>query len=180
MEEMLSYLDSPELWKSVAFVIVVFLTIAPFYRYVLKKTKERADKISAHIEEALKLRREAEILLKEAGSKDFHKDEKRKEITLKAMKEARILKEEALEQRQKRLSEKETEISDRVKLIKESGLKELKEQVISIALGTTMDVIQKDEALFENKAFFDAALKEVGEVLSHKEDIKKILTQEEG
>ena len=37
MEEIMAFLDDPELWKGVAFICSIILIGAPIYRFVLKK-----------------------------------------------------------------------------------------------------------------------------------------------
>ncbi len=180
MEELMTFLDDPELWKGVAFIGAAVLTVMPIYRFILKKMQERSDRITAHLDEALKLRREALDMLRDAKHKEFYQEKDKKEIVQKALKEARILKNEAEKDLQKRQDLKQAEILERIRLIRESGLHELKEQVISIAVQTAMDVIQKDEKLAENKVFFDKALEEVTQVLTQKEEQEKILRYSNG
>ena len=63
MFENWQFLDSPELWRSVAFCISARLVSFPIYRLLLSFVRKRAEQISSRWEEALKLRREAEELL---------------------------------------------------------------------------------------------------------------------
>lgn len=180
MEEIKAFFDDPELWKGIAFICSVALIGAPVYHFVLQKMKERSERIRAHIEEALKLRREALQMLRDAKHKEFYQALDKKEIVQKAIKEARLLKKEAQEDLQKRQDLKQSENLERIRLIRESGLRELKDEVIDIAVQTTMDVIQKDKSLIENKVFFDKALNEVGEVLTQEEEKEKILRYSNG
>ena len=99
----LLFLDDPELWKGVAFFISIAVVCIPIYRALIVWVKKRAGQISFHWQQALTLRQEAETLLRTAQSKNFYKANKRKKIVQHALKEARILKENANKELKDRL-----------------------------------------------------------------------------
>ena len=161
MHEVLSFWDSPELWKSVAFCISVALVIFPIYRTLIKLVKKRAEQISSHWEQALKLRREAENLLWQVQSKHFYKEVERKKIVQAALKEARQLKQEAKKEQDIRVDEKKQEILERVYNIRQTGLTDLKEKVINIAVDTTADILIHSENFSNHDSFIECGLKDL-------------------
>jgi len=175
MSDFWSFLDSPELWKSVAFCVSVFVLIFPIYRILIKMVKSRAQKISSHWEEALKLRREAENLLWQAQSKMFYKDVERKKAVQKALKEARQLKDTAQKEQGVLLSDRKQEILNRVHNIRQTGLTELKEKVVNVSIDTTADILIHSEKIANSKNFIESGLNELEWILEQKEEKNRLL-----
>ena len=170
MHEVLSFWDSPELWKSIAFCISASLVVLPIYRILIKLVKKRAEQISSHWEQALKLRREAENLLWQVQSKHFHKEVERKKIVQAALKEARQLKQDAKKEQDIRFDEKKQEILDRVYNIRQSGLTDLKEKVINIAVDTTADILVHSKTISDHDAFIECGLKDLEWMLAQNKE----------
>ncbi len=175
MDSIWVLLDSPELWKSIAFCISVVLIAVPFYRFLIKWVRVRASQIASNLNEALTLRRQAEDLLRQAQSKNFHKDTERKKIVRQALTQARILKESAGEQMQQRLSDKTQEVVERVHLIRQTGLQELKEKVVSIAVDTTSDILENSSKTSQQDAFMEVSLRDLEWLLKQKEQKNQLL-----
>ncbi len=166
--------ETESFWKAVAFVLVVLVTFAPIYQFVMKKTAQRSAQIQEHVKEALKLREEAQKLLSEYETKDSQKESDRQAILEKARKNAHLLKQEAAVGLKERQRMKEAEILDRVKMIKSGGLKELKDKVLAFAVKTTTSLMEKDEAFRSQEVFFDDAVTELEQVLSSTKEVEKI------
>lgn len=173
--DVVDFFDDPELWKAVAFIISVGAVILPIYHFLLQAVRRRSGEIANQMEEALKLRREAEQLLKTAQGKDFHKNAERKKILRASLKDARVLKQKADQELQSRLANKKEEILDRVQLIRHTGLAELKEKVVSVAVNTTARVLQVSSDKKEKQAFMDVGLQELEHILNQKEQKDKLL-----
>ena len=69
---------------------------------------------------------------------------------------------------------KEQEILDRVKMIKTSGLKELKDEVLAFAVKTTASFMEKDDKFRSEAVFFNDAVDEVEQVLNDSKEVEKI------
>ncbi len=167
-------LDSPELWKGVAFFVSVGLIVLPVYRLLLKVVKARAKQIASHLEEALKLRREAEDMLKSTQHKDFHKETERKQIMQLALKNARVLKEGATADLGARMLRREKENEERVCLIRENGLKELREKVLEIAVDTTENILAEKVDESSQKMLMRESLNDLERVLKNPQEVKQL------
>ena len=175
MDSFLMALDDPELWKGVAFFMAVTLILAPIYHLLIKAVLNRSKEISERMTKALDLRSESETMLKEIQHKSFYRDAQRKKILQNALKDARIIKESANKELEARLLSRKEEILDRVHLIKKSGLRELKEKVVSIAVDTTQEILQNPQKESDNNAFMDASISELEQILNQKEQKERLL-----
>ena len=137
----------------------------------MKRSKDIADRMS----QAVKLRSESEEMLKSIQHKSYYREMQRRKIMQNALKDARIIKEEANTELEKRLKERKEEILERVHLIRRSGLRELKEKVVSIAVDTTEEILQNSQKESEKEAFMDAAIQDLKEILSQKEQKERLL-----
>lgn len=161
-------------WKAIAFVLVVLLTLAPVYTFLMRRMQQRSVQIQNHIKEALKLRKDAKDLLEDYKKKDALKEAEQLDILEKARKNAAILKNEALIQLKERQRMKEKEILDRVKMMKLNGLKEIKDDVLAFAVKTTTSFMETDDKFRSEKEFFDHALSEVEHVLNDTKEVEKV------
>ena len=170
MSDLAFFLDSPELWKSVAFLSAAALTICPLYSLSMKAAQRRIDKIIAQLNESEKLRKEAENLLKEAQGQNFNRAKERRKTICKTLDEVHLL-----ESNFSAASEKEQEmhkkaLSKRISLVKEANLKKIKEDVVKKTVQITDFVLEKEKAFNQKDVFFDKALDELDKVLSDKDE----------
>ena len=175
MNSFLLALDDPELWKGVAFFMSLGVIALPIYNVLIKVVLKRSKDIADRMSQAVKLRTESEDMLRDIQHKSFYREMQRRKIMQNALKDARILKEDANAELEKRLQEKKEEILNRVHLIRRSGLRELKEKVVSIAVDTTQEILQNSQKESENNAFMDAGIQELEEILSQKEQKERLL-----
>ena len=161
--------------RLVAFFCVVMAICYPLFRYFIRTMRQKSQKIAGHFCEAKKLLAEAENLLKEAQEKNFSLHKEEKELLEKAYKSAHHMEKEAEGLRQKHLVFREKEIEGRVKLVQESGLKDLRKYVISFAVDSVKDNVSFEKG--EQKVFFDEALKELKSVLKTPKERKKLCSE---
>ena len=170
-----SALDNPELWKGVAFLIAVGVIALPIYHYLVGIVLSRSKQISERMTKAMELRTESEKMLKDIQHKNFYKETERKRILQNALRDARTLKENSNKELEERLLNRKEEILDRVRLIRKSGLRDLKEKVVSIAVDTTEEILQNPLKESENNAFMDAGIRELEQILSQEEQKERLL-----
>ncbi|MBO5997849.1 MAG: hypothetical protein J6P93_04925 [Alphaproteobacteria bacterium] len=175
MDSFLLALDNPELWKGVAFFMAMTIICMPIYSVLLGIVVKRSKQISERMSKALDLRSESEKMLKEIQHKSFYRESQRKKILQNALKDARILKEDANKELEERLANRKEEIMDRVRLIKRSGLRELKEKVVSIAVDTTEEILHNSEEESEKDAFMDAGIQELKQILKQEDQKQQLL-----
>lgn len=174
MQDFVSFFDSPELWKAVAFIASILLVVFPAYRACIKLVKSRAMQIADKMEEALRIRREAEEVLAKAQSKAFHQETERKQIIQSALKEAHAMKSDAALALKKDLKKKKQESLDRVRQIRQNGYTQLRDKIITSAVNTTKEIMLHSSCEKEQGAFMNASLSELEECLTVKENQDKL------
>ena len=91
------------------------------------------------------------------------------------MKEARDVKETALGEQKLHFAEKEQEILDRIHTIRQHGLSDLKEKVVSVAVNTTADIFFHSCTKKQSDAFMENGLKELELVLTQNTEKDRLL-----
>ena len=175
MSDIKVLLDSPEFWKSVAFLVVMILTIFPFYSFLTKVAQSRVEKIRLQLSESEKLRKEAEGLLREVQGKNFNRVKERQKTVCKALKEVHQLENVFNEALKKETEVRKKALSKRLSLVKEAGLKKIKEDVVKKTIQITDFVLEKEKVVRKKDIFFDKALKEFDNVLSDKDECNKLV-----
>lgn len=175
MSDIKLILDSPEFWKSVAFLLVVILTIFPFYSFAIKTARAKVEKVKLQLGESEKLRKEAESLLREVQGKNFNRVKERQKTVCKALKEVHQLENNFKETSKKGEETRRKALSRRLSLVKEAGLKKIKEDVIKKTIQITDSVLENEEIFGKKDIFFDKALKEFDNVLSDKGECDKLV-----
>src|SRR4029079_7777812 len=91
----MEFLRDPETWIAVAFIVFIVAAGRPILRAMNKGLDERAGRIKANLDEARRLREEAEALLAESRPKQGAAAKKTAERLAHARAEAETLKKEA-------------------------------------------------------------------------------------
>src|SRR5258706_797168 len=91
----MEFLHDPELWIAVAFVIFVVAAGRPIFRAITKMLDERAAKIGADLDEARRLREEAQALLAQYKKKQEEAAREASDIMTRAREEAEVFRKEA-------------------------------------------------------------------------------------
>ena len=175
MSDLFSFLDSPEFWKSVAFLSAAALTVCPIYSLSVKAAQRRIDKITAQLDESEKLKNEAENLLKEAQDQNFNRAKERRKTVCKALNEVHLLENNFTANAEKEEDAHQKALSRRIALVKEASLKKLKEDVIKKTVQMTNFVLEKEKAFNQKDVFFDKALNELDAVLSDEDECRKLI-----
>ena len=156
----------PEFWVALVFVGVVIL----FYRPVMKTVGEaldgRAAKIRAQIEEAEKLREEAQHLLAEYQRKQRQAMTDVEAILAQAREEAARHREKSAAQLKATLERRERQATDRIAQAEAQAVAEVRAAAADVAIAATRTLIAgaMDEA--RKKAMIDAAIKEIPQRLN--------------
>lgn len=167
----LSFLDSSEFWKAIAFILSVAIVIYPAYLFVIKKAQERRKKIIEQFESASNLEQQAKDALYETQQKLENIGADKQKIMSTAKFEANSLKEDADLNLQSILLRREKENEERVGLIRENGLRQLQDKFIEIAIDTTQTVLTDDQ-IMSKSTVTEAGLKELENILQDKNNLK--------
>lgn len=137
-------LHSPEFWVAVAFVIFVAGIYRPVGRAAGSALDGRADKIRASLDEAEKLREDAQHLLAEYQRKQRDAMKECEEIIAQARQEAERMVRDAEIEITEALARREQMAKDKLALAEADALAEVRNAAVDVALSAAAKLIAKD------------------------------------
>ncbi len=138
MTSVVTILQNPEFWVSLAFVLVVLIAFRPLGHYLSSWGQKRAKHIEEDIQHAQALEEEAAQLLASYRKKERRKNKERAEILASAGQEIDFLWREAEQKITDQRTHKKQEAEHRLKMLQEQGHQEIKNKIL-------MSVLQKTE-----------------------------------
>jgi F-type H+-transporting ATPase subunit b len=157
----LAFYQEPEFWLTVAFTIFVALMAKPVWRKVTGGLDARAAQIQAELDEARKLREEAQAQLASYQRKQRDAAKEAQEILAHTEDEAGRITAEA-ETRLAEVLERHREIAaDRITQAEARAVEEVKAQAVEAALAATARLIADKMDQSKADALIDDAIKEL-------------------
>ena len=161
-----SILNDATLWVGISFILFVLLVTRPLTSMFLKNTNVRISTLKKEIDEAKKLKLEAEKLLNEHKEKDKKNKEYIEELKKQTKKEAKNIEEKIKKEIELAITRKEANYELIVKQM-ESNLKEkLQNEIMTKTLKFTQSRIEKNISEKHNNDFIDESLKKLPKQLS--------------
>ena len=161
-----SVLNNPSLWVAISFILFLALIAKPAWNLITSSLDKKIDEIRAKIEEATKLREEAQAILAAHKRKLSDAEKEADDIINQAREEAQILKTTLKEDLENALQRREKLAMDRIAQAETDAQEEVRTLTIDIALaaarGLLMDAVQNDKA----DALINDAIKELPEKLN--------------
>lgn len=128
-----SVFQDPTFWVAIAFFITVFMLIKLAGKAISGALQARADKIAARLEEAEKLRIEAEVLLAEYTARYEELEQTAKDALEQADEKARKMKENLQQEFEEKLKKKQDAAEARLSRAADEASEEVRELAIKIA-----------------------------------------------
>jgi len=139
----MAFFHDPEFWIAVAFLLFVALVSRPIARAVNKILDERAAKIRHDLEEARRLRSEAEALLAEYKKKLQDAAREAGEIMNHAREEAELFRKEAAANLTASLARRERMALDKIAQAEAQAVAEVKSQVVDLAVAAARRILEQ-------------------------------------
>ncbi len=154
-----------EFWVAVAFVILVVAIARPVMRIVAAGLDNRAATIRNQIEEAQRLREEAQELLAsyERRQRDAVKEGER--LMEQAREEAARIATQSSADLERALKRREQSALDRIAQAEAAAVAEVRAVAIEVAITAAREVISGEMSAAKGNALVDAAIKELPEKL---------------
>ena len=161
-----SILDDATLWVGISFILFVVMVIRPLTSMFSKNIDIRISTLKKEIDEAKKLKIEAEKLLDEYKEKEKRNTQYIKELKKQTKKEAKDIEERIKKDIELAITRKEANYEIIVKQM-ESNLKEkLQNEIMTKTLKFTQSRIEKNISEKHNNDFIDESLKKLPKQLS--------------
>jgi F-type H+-transporting ATPase subunit b len=157
----MEFLKDPELWIAVAFVIFVVAAGKPIGRAIAKMLDDRSGKIRADLDEARRLREEAEALLGEYKKKQQEAAREAADILARARDEAELFRKEAGANLTAALARRERMALDKVTQAEAQAVTEVRAQAVDLAVIAAQRILQQQMTGPRAGSLIDQAISEL-------------------
>lgn len=154
-------LENTTFWVLVAFVVFCVIAFRFGRQSVLGTLDSRTNKIRSEIEEAERLKGEAQDLLAEYQRKHRDAVSEAENILKIAQDQAELIKQEAFDRLQKQLKTREEQASAKIQLAEEQAIRDVRNQIIDVATAAAADILAKQN---EGKAGDDLVDQSIDEI----------------
>lgn len=131
----------PRFWESLAFVLFFIIFGRVLWRAITSKLDERADNVRSHLDEATRLRREAEQMLEDANREREHALQDAEQLIAASRAEAASLKERAAREAQETVARHEKQARERIEIAEQNALLDIRNEATRVTMKATRDVI---------------------------------------
>ena len=133
--------DNPGFWVAVAFVIFVLIFARPVWKFSVKSLDKKINAIETSIEEATKLREEAQDLLASYKRKLATAEKEAEDIIGQAREEALTIKAKMTKDLKSSLSRREKLALDRISQAENDATSEVRTMITDVALLATRQLL---------------------------------------
>lgn len=156
-----AFYQAPEFWVLVAFVILIASTARAFFRMATEALDKRSQTINDQIEEAVRLREEAQDLLASYERKQRDAAEEAERIVERARDEAERLSEQAAVDLEAAQKQRERQAMDRIAQAEATALDEIRGLAVDVALDATAKLLAEKMTAGKSNAMVNDAIKEL-------------------
>ncbi|MFO0995636.1 MAG: F0F1 ATP synthase subunit B [Alphaproteobacteria bacterium] len=154
-------LHDPTFWVLVSFLVFIVLAIKPMRKSVLSALDQRAARIKAQLEEAQKLREDAQKLLAEYQQKQRQAMADIQGILAHAREEAARHRRQGEQALEASLQRRERQALDRIAQAETQALNDVRQAAADVAITATRQLLQSALDSSKRSAMIDAAIKEL-------------------
>jgi len=156
---------NPENWVAIAFVIFVAATARPIWRALSGALDSRGARIKTELDEAQRLREEAQHMLAEYQRKQRQAVEEAKDIATQAQEDAERLRAAAQADLEAALERRERQALDRISQAEADAVDEVRRMAVDLAVGATRKLLAAKIDESKATALVDDAIRELDEKL---------------
>ena len=154
-------LESAEFWVAIAFLAFVASVFKPGHKALLGALDGRAAKIQAEIDEAMRLREEAQAALAAYQRKQREVTEETDEILEHAREEADLLIKRTLSELEETLKRREKQALDRIAQAEAEAANEVRNYSVDIAVSSIIHIFEKNLEDQRGDDLIQAAIEEL-------------------
>jgi F-type H+-transporting ATPase subunit b len=154
-------LQDPAFWVGLAFVLVVALIFRPAAKAVASNLDARAAKIRAQIEEARKLREDAQAVLADYQKKQRDAMSEAEKIIAQARQDAARLKVDAEKDLENAIARRKQQALDRIAQTEAQAVAQVRNTAVDVALAAAEQLIATSLDPSRKQALADKAISEL-------------------
>ncbi|MFT6558795.1 F0F1 ATP synthase subunit B [Sneathiella sp.] len=160
-------LQSPSFWVAVAFI--GFIAVVIYYKLpaiVGKQLDDRADRIKNELDEAQKLREEAQAMFADYQRRQRDALATAEDIVAKAKEDAEILRKESEAELQASLKRRQELAEAKIKQAEEKALAEVQNIAVDVAIAASEKLMKDNLKAKEAGSLIDQSIKDLGSQLN--------------
>jgi len=161
MHEEVSFFSNPETWVAITWVIVVALLARPVFKALVAGLDARRDKIKEKLDEAERLRDEAQELLATYQKKQKEALAEAEGIVKQAKAEAKRLATQAAADLDELVKRREQQALERINQAEAEATMEVRNKAVEIAMEATRKLIADNLPKEKAADLIDAAIKDL-------------------
>ncbi len=161
MDLITQFLNDPTFWVMIAFFVFVGALARPISRAITAGLDKRADKIRADLEEAAKLREEAQDLLASYQRQQRDAVKEAEAIVEHAKEEAERLTQQGRERLEAALERREKQAMDRIAQAEAAALEQVQAHTVDVAIAATRDFLADNLKGKQAEALIETAIKDL-------------------
>ncbi len=154
------YLDA-HFWVGIGFALVVAIIYRPVVRGLAAALDARAAKIKARLDEAFRLREDAQEMLATYRRKQRDAMKEAEEIVAHAKAEAERLAEQGARDLEESLKRREKMAMERIAQAEAQAVKEVRDMAVEVAVSAAQQVLTRSISADQAAALVDGAIKEL-------------------
>ncbi len=154
--------QDPTFWTAVAFVIFLALTLKPLGKAITGGLDSRAASIRAELDEAQRLREEAQKTLAEYKRKQRDAAKETEELIAHAKAEAKRMSEQAETDLRAAIKRREESALEKIAQAENTALQEVRGQAVDIAIAATRKLLAENLDQERADRMLENSIKEVG------------------
>ena len=155
----------PNIWaflvQFIAFIIMVIIVLKFAYKPVHKFIEERRNYVSTNLKEAKEKNDLASISVQKAKSNLAESQKQAIVIIQDAQKEANKQKEMMIEEAKMEIASKKLQAKEDIKKVQEKAIKEIHDDVVSLAFEATKSILDREVNQNDNKKMVDDFVKDL-------------------
>ena len=155
----------PEFWVLIAFVILIAGAGRPVFRIIAAALDDRSERIKGQIEEATRLREEAQELLASYERRQADAEGEAEAMLARAREEAQRMGERAAEDLERAVARRRQQAIDRIDQAEAKALAEVRLAAVDVALEAARRLLAEKVSGAKADELIDDAIKELPEKL---------------
>ncbi|MGD1878006.1 MAG: F0F1 ATP synthase subunit B [Kiloniellaceae bacterium] len=155
-------IHDPTFWVAIAFFVFVGLMVWKASKPILAGIDARGERIKAELDEAQRLREEAQKALAEYKRKQRDAAKEAEDLLANARHEADLLRKQAAEDLKQTLARREKAAIEKIAQAETNALQEVRAQAVDIAIAATAKLLTETVDSTRDQAMVDQAIKNLG------------------
>ena len=146
-----SLLDDPRLWVALAFVVFTLLSYKKVAGFMTRSLDERSAKIKSELDEARRLREEAESVLAQYKQRQAEYAKEAESLLEQACEDAEVLRTHAEHEMKSALDTRMKQALERISQEEEKAIADVRNHVVDIALSAARRIIAEHVGMSQDE-----------------------------